>query len=126
MQYVNRCRFVLFIAVLVCLSAIPATAQSPNTGSVMVTVVDQNDAVVRGANVTVINTATGEKRETVSDDNGRVNIAGLPLTGEYKVSVAMTGFTAEEANSAGQYSRSHHSENQRRGDGAGRIESCRR
>src|SRR6185369_12819994 len=97
MQEVNRCRFVLFIAVLVCLSAIPATAQSPNTGSVMVTVVDQNDAVVRGANVTVINTATGEKRETVSDDNGRVNIAGLPLTGEYKVSVAMTGFTAEEA-----------------------------
>jgi hypothetical protein len=96
MQKVNVGRFVFLLAVLACLSAIPAGAQSPNTASMIVTVVDQNGAVVKGANVAVINTATGEKRESVSDDAGRATIAGLPLTGEYKVSVALTGFRAED------------------------------
>ncbi len=71
-------------------------AQSPNTAAVIVKVVDQNDAVVRGANVSVVNTATGETRDAVSGDEGMATIAGLPLTGEYKVTVVMTGFTAED------------------------------
>ena len=51
-----------------------ATAQSPNSSSMIVTVVDQNGAIVRGANVSVVNTATGATREAVSGDEGTATI----------------------------------------------------
>jgi hypothetical protein len=73
-------------------------AQSPNTASIVVTVVDQNGAVVKGVNVSVVNTATGAAREAMSGDEGTATISDLALTGQYKVSVAMTGFTAGEVN----------------------------
>ena len=83
-------------ALLVAFTALAASAQSPNTASMIVTAVDQNGAVVRGANVSVMNTATGAVREVVSGETGSATIAALPLTGEYKVSVTMSGFTAED------------------------------
>ncbi|MDX6289144.1 MAG: hypothetical protein QOH42_943, partial [Blastocatellia bacterium] len=85
---------VLFV--LVVLSWCTALAQSPNTASMIVTVVDQNGAVVRGANVSVVNTATGAAREAASGEEGTVTIAALPLTGEYKVSVSMSGFATQD------------------------------
>ncbi len=84
------------LGVLLILTAWAVLAQSPNTASIIVTVVDQNDAVVPAANVSVVNTATGAAREAVSGDQGTATIGGLPLTGEYKVSVVKTGFTAED------------------------------
>lgn len=78
--------------------AIPVAAQSPNTSSIIVVVVDQTDAVVKDAKVSVTNTATGAVREAVSGTEGSATIAALPLTGKYKVSVTMTGFTAEDVN----------------------------
>src|SRR6185369_8302421 len=54
------------LTVLLVMTASAVLAQSPNTASIVVTVVDQNDAVVKGANVSVVNTATGATRETVS------------------------------------------------------------
>ena len=83
-------------ALLVAFTALAASAQSPNTASLIVTVVDQNGAAVRGANVSVMNSATGAVREVVSGETGSATIAALPLTGEYKVSVTMSGFTAED------------------------------
>ncbi len=83
-------------SLFVALTISTAFAQSPNTASIVVTVVDQNGAIVRGANVSVVNTATGAMREAVSNEDGTATIAGLPLTGEYKVSVTLTGFTAED------------------------------
>src|SRR5256885_12302316 len=84
-------------SLLLALSAFAASGQSPNTASMIVTVVDQNGAVVRGANVSVVNTATGATREAVSGDEGTATIAALPLTGEYQVTVSMSGFTAQDA-----------------------------
>ncbi|HEX7720945.1 MAG TPA: TonB-dependent receptor [Pyrinomonadaceae bacterium] len=84
-------------ALLLTISAFAAFGQSPNTASMNVTVVDQNGAVVRGANVSVVNTATGATREAVSGEEGTATIAALPLTGKYKVTVTMTGFTAQDA-----------------------------
>ncbi|HEY0346800.1 MAG TPA: TonB-dependent receptor [Pyrinomonadaceae bacterium] len=84
-------------ALLLTISAFAALGQSPNTASMNVTVVDQNGAVVRGANVSVVNTATGATREAVSGEEGTATIAALPLTGKYKVTVTMTGFTAQDA-----------------------------
>jgi hypothetical protein len=93
-------RFVTTLALSIALLlsiGLTVLAQSPNTSSVIVTVVDQNGAVVPGANVSVVNTATGATRDATSGDEGTATVAGLPLTGEYKVSVSMSGFTAEEA-----------------------------
>jgi hypothetical protein len=78
------------------LTAFSTHGQTPNTASIVVTVVDQNEAIVRGANVSVVNTATGATRAAVSSNEGTAAIGGLPLTGAYKVSVTMTGFTAED------------------------------
>ena len=91
----TRSKFAYLIA-LQALITVAVVAQSPNTASIVVTVVDQNDAVVAGANVSVVNTATSATREIVSNDEGTATIAGLSLTGEYKVTVAMTGFTTED------------------------------
>jgi len=71
-------------------------AQSPNTANLIVTVVDQNGAVVKGATVSVVNTATGAVRDSISGDEGSATISALSLTGDYKVTVAMTGFTADD------------------------------
>ena len=71
-------------------------AQSPNTSAMIVTVMDQTGAVVKDAKVSVVNTATGLVREATSGENGLATFAALPLTGEYKVTVALTGFNTEE------------------------------
>ena len=93
---IRRSAFQLSVLFLVGLTSIFSFAQSPNTASMIVTVVDQNGAVVKGAQVSVVNTATGAAREVLSGDEGRATIAALSLTGNYKVTVTMTGFTAEE------------------------------
>jgi hypothetical protein len=77
-------------------NAVPVSAQSPNTATLIVVVVDQTDAVVKDAKVSVTNTATGAVRDAVSGSEGTATVAALPLTGEYKISVSMTGFTAED------------------------------
>jgi hypothetical protein len=73
-----------------------AFAQSPNTASMIVVVVDQNGAVVKDARVSVVNTATGDAREAVSGSDGSATVAGLSLTGTYTVGVSKEGFGDEE------------------------------
>ena len=92
----NRFRSPLLLtALFVCMVASVA-AQTPNTATMIVTVVDQTGAVVRDAKVSVINTATGAVREAISGAEGSATIAALSLTGEYRVTVNMAGFTAED------------------------------
>lgn len=62
----------------------------------MVTVVDQTGAVVKDARVTVLNTATGARREVVSSDEGNATFPALSLTGTYTVTVSRQGFANEE------------------------------
>src|SRR5919198_5951613 len=71
--------FALLLTTL--LFAHAAFAQSPNTASLFVVVVDQNGAVVQGAKVSVANAATGDVREAVTGDDGSATIPGLSLTG---------------------------------------------
>lgn len=70
----------------------PLLAQSPNTATLVITVVDQNDAVLPGASISVVNTANGSTRNAVSSADGSSTIAALSLTGAYKVSVTRAGF----------------------------------
>jgi Carboxypeptidase regulatory-like domain len=83
-------------ATLVWALAVPAFAQSPNTATLVVAVVDQTGGVVSDARVTVVNNATGAIREGVSGSDGSATIAALSLTGTYTIGVAKSGFTADE------------------------------
>jgi hypothetical protein len=66
-----------------------AFAQS--TGSVQGVVKDSSGAIVPGANVTLVNLATGQRTETTTTGAGTYSFAFVP-TGEYSLSVDQTGF----------------------------------
>ncbi len=87
------------ILLLVCslmFIAAPLAAQSPNTATLVVDVVDQTGAVVPGAKVSLVNDATGAVRDALSASNGRVTMPALSLTGTYTVRVSKEGFGNEE------------------------------
>jgi hypothetical protein len=86
----------LLLALFAFIAAPAAAAQSPNTSAMVVVVVDQNDAVVKDAKVSVVNDATGAVREAVSGSDGTVTIPALPLTGTYTVTVSKEGFANGE------------------------------
>ncbi|MFT3745018.1 MAG: TonB-dependent receptor [Pyrinomonadaceae bacterium] len=93
MHGIRRVQSVVFVVLLV---AFAAMSQSPNTASMVVTVVDQNDAVVPGATISVVNSATGATRDSVSGGDGTAVFAALPLNGQYKVSVNKQGFNSDD------------------------------
>src|SRR4030088_952356 len=87
---------VIALFAFIAATMIIAAAQSPNTATMIVVVVDQNGAVVKDAKVSMVNTATGAVREALSGSDGSVTIAGLSLTGTYTVSVSKDGFKNED------------------------------
>src|SRR5262245_5961449 len=62
------------------------------------TVTDPQGAVVTGAKVSVMNTATGVATPTVTDSEGRYQALELPI-GSYKVRVERDGFKTTETTS---------------------------
>jgi hypothetical protein len=86
----------LLLITLIALITSPVAAQSPNTATMIVVVVDQTGAVVKDAKVSVLNTATGALREAVSGGDGSGTFPALSLTGTYKVTVSREGFGTEE------------------------------
>ena len=86
-------RFVF--ALLLTALAIPSSAQSPNTASVAVVVIDQTGAVVPDAKVTVSNAATGFSRDVMSNHDGAALVPALEINDAYRVSVTKSGFTTE-------------------------------
>jgi hypothetical protein len=92
----NLLRFPLFLIALFAFTAAAVVAQSPNTATMIVVVVDQTGAVVKDAKVSVVNTATGATREVVSGSDGSATIPALALTGNYTVGVSREGFGSEE------------------------------
>ena len=79
---------VLFFCIIA--FAIPLQAQS-NQGTIVGTVKDPNDALVKDAKVTITNRATGETREATSNDEGNFTIPNLE-PGRYRVAVEAAGF----------------------------------
>jgi hypothetical protein len=86
-----------FALLLTTLLTAQGFSQSPNTAAMVVVVTDQNGAAVTDAKVSVVNNATGDAREAVTDSDGSATIAALPLTGTYAVGVSKQGFANEEA-----------------------------
>ena len=79
------------IMVLWAVCCISLAAQSGPTGSLTGTVVDQNQAPVPGVSITATNSATGEQRSAITNENG---IYTLPVltTGTYKLLFQKAGF----------------------------------
>jgi hypothetical protein len=92
-------RLPLLLLALFVLIAAPLAAQSPNTGTLIVNVVDQSGAVVRDAKVSVVNAETGSVRDSLSGSDGSATLPALSLTGTYAVSVSKEGFGSEERKS---------------------------
>src|SRR5215218_4217562 len=67
----------------------------------IVVVVDQNDAAVPDAKVSVVNNDTGAAREATSGSDGLANFPALSLTGTYTVTVSKQGFANGEAKGIG-------------------------
>src|SRR3989442_9944109 len=81
----------LFLFAIFLLPSLPAPAQSQTTGRVAGTVKDQNGAVIVGAEVTVVNKATGDERKVTTDGEGNYAVLLLP-PGIYRVEVTTQGF----------------------------------
>ena len=62
--------------------------------TILGTIIDNAGAVVPGANVTVRNSGTGERRTAKSDDRGNYEVSALNI-GAYEVSVEHPGFRKE-------------------------------
>jgi hypothetical protein len=86
----------LLFVILLTAIAVPALAQTPNTASIVVAVVDQSGAVVTDARVRAVNRETGATRDATSNANGLATIGALPLTGTYTINVSKAGFTADD------------------------------
>ncbi|MGI9068545.1 MAG: carboxypeptidase regulatory-like domain-containing protein [Pyrinomonadaceae bacterium] len=78
---------------LIALFLLPALAlaQTQTTGRIAGTVKDQNGAIIAGAEVTVISTATGDERKVTTDEAGHYAVSLLP-SGTYQVSITASGF----------------------------------
>src|SRR5579883_789217 len=95
MNLANPARLLVFLLLL----STVLTAQSPSTGSLTVIVLDQSDAVMKDAKVTVTNEATKAVRQSVSGADGSATFPALSLTGNYTVHVSKAGFSDEDAKS---------------------------
>lgn len=76
---------------LVALLAVTTAFGQATTGTIQGTVVDQSQAVVPDAKVTVKNLETNLTRTVLSGQDGRFNFPGLPV-GRYEITVELAGF----------------------------------
>jgi hypothetical protein len=68
-----------------------AIAQTQTTGRIAGIVKDQTEAVIAGAEITVVSRATGEERKAVADATGSYTVPLLP-PGIYRVTFTVSGF----------------------------------
>jgi hypothetical protein len=76
--------------------ALPAGAQSPNTATIVVSVVDPSGAAIEGASIELANDAIGLSRTADSGEDGRAAFPALPLNGSYTLTVRKAGFAVED------------------------------
>ncbi|MDE3156398.1 MAG: TonB-dependent receptor [Acidobacteriota bacterium] len=86
---------------LLLFAAPPAGAQALDTATIRGRVVDQTGAGLPAAGIVVTNTATGLTRTAVTDNGGYYSVAGLPLTGEYRLEFSKSGFTGRTSDHIG-------------------------
>jgi len=94
---IRSVKLALALLLVVCVgSALPAWAQSVDTGTVVGTVSDPTGAVVVGAAVKLTDTSTGISRTTVTNDAGRYILPNV-TPGKYDITFAKPGFSTTKA-----------------------------
>lgn len=90
-------RFLFFLMLLAALFsiAIPAQAQTSNSGLVLGAVTDHTGAAVAKAEVSLINTATSATGQAVTNDNGEYFFPNV-VPGSYQLTVKAAGFKKAE------------------------------
>jgi len=89
--YPKAGRFILGLVAIALTAAVGVAPAQSFRGSIVGTVLDQSEAPVPGATVTVSNQATGVTRTTTTQDSGTFAIPELPI-GVYTVTVEKEGF----------------------------------
>lgn len=82
---------VVFVLLAALVSTASAWAQTANTGLVLGTITDPAGAVVPDAKAQLINTATNETKEMMTNSSGQFTFAGV-LPGTYKLTITKAGF----------------------------------
>src|SRR3954468_16269561 len=83
------------LALLACLVAAFSLCAQSDRGAITGTIVDASGALIPGAKITLTNSATGFKTDTVSTGTGNYTLAGLPV-GSYVLRVESNGFSRYE------------------------------
>src|SRR6266480_6328168 len=88
-------RLLIGLALVTCCLAVVAAFGQSGTATLSGTVVDPNGAVVPGAEITILNSATTLKRQTTTGDEGNFTVSILP-PGTYSVAARREGFSPLE------------------------------
>jgi outer membrane receptor protein involved in Fe transport len=92
----SRCvSSVAAVFVVLFVISVSAHAQGVQTGTITGQIVDQSDAVLPGATITVTSPSLQGERSAVTDSTGRYLIRGLPA-GAYSIRVELPGMTTAE------------------------------
>ena len=84
--------WVVCLAVLLAFTASPAWSQATSSSSISGLITDQQNAAVAGAEVKIVDTATGTAQVTVTNDTGRYVFVNVS-PGTYTITVSKEGFT---------------------------------
>ncbi len=94
----DKCLCFVLIAFLLGCSFAPGTAcaQTRDLAALRGQVRDSQGGAVKGAQVTLRNASTGAERQIQTNEQGEYAFVGLPLTGEYDLSVSAAQFKPAE------------------------------
>src|ERR1700676_2687609 len=81
-----------FLLAVVVLTLLAGSVLAQGTGEITGLVTDPTGAVISGATVTLTNSATGEKRTTVTNSGGAYRFPELPIVGTYTLQASPKGF----------------------------------
>jgi hypothetical protein len=84
--------FIRSLLVLAVLALFAGVIWAQGTGEITGLVTDPTGAVISGATIDLANTATGEKRTTVTSSGGVYRFPSLPVIGTYTIHAAPKGF----------------------------------
>ena len=92
MESAFRNTWTRFLLPVVVLALLTGTVWAQGAGEIAGLVTDPTGAVISGATVTLTNSATGERRTTITAGTGNYRFPELPVVGTYAVSVSPKGF----------------------------------